>query len=89
MREAYQFGPFRLLVHQRELLPPTAYPFPWDSERLTYCWCWLAAISHLVTKDELMAEVWPGVIVEENNIRYTSRRCAKCWERTETLSATW
>ena len=24
---------------------------------------------HLVTKDELMAEVWPGVIVEENNIQ--------------------
>ena len=23
----------------------------------------------LVTKDELMAEVWPGVVVEENNIQ--------------------
>ena len=39
MREAYLFGPFRLLVHQRELFAH-GVPIPWDSERSTYCWCW-------------------------------------------------
>src|SRR5262249_56590204 len=31
----------------------------------------------LVTKDDVMAEVWPGIVVEENNIRSEERRVGK------------
>src|SRR3954470_18930435 len=68
MPEDYQFGPFRLLVDQREL---SAHGIPISLGQRAFD-ILLALVSrhgHLVTKDELMDEVWPGVIVEENNIQ--------------------
>jgi predicted ATPase/DNA-binding winged helix-turn-helix (wHTH) protein len=68
MREAYQFGPFRLLVHQREL-SAHGVPIPVGQRAFDILLVLVSRHGHLVTKDELMAEVWPGVIVEENNIQ--------------------
>jgi DNA-binding winged helix-turn-helix (wHTH) protein len=41
----------------------------------------------LVTKDELMAQVWPGVVVEENNLTSTSHPCARRSMRTAKAKA--
>ena len=68
MREAYLFGPFRLLVHQRELFAH-GVPIPVGQRAFDILLVLVSRHGHLVTKDELMAEVWPGVIVEENNIQ--------------------
>ena len=66
--EAFTFGPFRLLVARRELL---AHGVPVALGQRAFDVLLLLASRHgqLVTKDELMAEVWPGIVVEENNIQ--------------------
>ena len=33
---------------------------------------------NLVSKDEIMDAVWPGIVVEEHNLRSKSPRCATC-----------
>ena len=68
MREDYQFGPFRLLVDQREL-SAHGIPIPLGQRAFDILLVLVSRHGHLVTKDELMDEVWPGVIVEENNIQ--------------------
>src|SRR5215831_6698273 len=68
MTEAFAFGPFCLHTARRELL---AYGVPVTLGQRAFD-ILLALVSRpgqLVTKDELMAEVWPGVVVEENNIQ--------------------
>jgi DNA-binding winged helix-turn-helix (wHTH) protein len=67
MREA-RFGPFRLDLSRREL---------WQSDRLIPAGeraldilCLLvSARGDVVSKDDIMAKVWPGIVVEENNIQ--------------------
>src|SRR5262245_41346098 len=68
MSEAFAFGPFRLLAARRELL---AHGVPITIGQRAFEILLLLVRRHgeLVTKDELMAEVWPGVVVEENNIQ--------------------
>src|SRR5437016_11181628 len=68
MSEAFAFGPFRLLAARRELL---AHGVPVTLGQRAFEILLLLVSRHgqLVTKDELMAEVWPGVVVEENNIQ--------------------
>ena len=39
----------------------------------------------LVSKDELLARVWPKLVVEENNLQVRSRPCARSWARTRSL----
>ena len=68
MREAYQFGPFRLLVDQREL-SAHGIPIPVGQRAFDILLVLVSRHGHLVTKDVLMDKVWPGVIVEENNIQ--------------------
>jgi predicted ATPase/DNA-binding winged helix-turn-helix (wHTH) protein len=65
---AFAFGPFRLLVDQRELL---AHGVPVTLGQRAFDILVLLVGRHgqLVTKDELMAEIWPGIVVEENNIQ--------------------
>ena len=66
--EALVFGPFRLEVARREL---TAHGVPVTLGQRAFD-VLLALVSRrgeLVTKDELMAEVWPGIVVEENNLQ--------------------
>src|SRR6516164_8476028 len=68
MTEALAFGPFRLQVARRELL---AHGVPVTLGQRAFEILLMLVNRHgqLVTKDELMAEVWPGVVVEENNIQ--------------------
>src|SRR5215475_12351898 len=68
MTEAFAFGPFRLLVARRELL---AHGVPVTLGQRAFEILLMLVNRHgqLVTKDELMAQVWPGVVVEENNIQ--------------------
>src|SRR6266700_4215360 len=68
MTETLAFGPFRLLVARRELL---AHGVPVTLGQRAFEILLMLVNRHgqLVTKDELMAEVWPGVVVEENNIQ--------------------
>src|SRR5262249_38119797 len=68
MTEAFAFGPFRLLVARRELL---AHGVPVTLGQRAFEILLMLVNRHgqLVTKDELMAEVWPGVVVEENNVQ--------------------
>jgi predicted ATPase/DNA-binding winged helix-turn-helix (wHTH) protein len=68
MGDAFVFGPFRLLVARRELL---AHGVPVTIGQRAFDILLLLVSRHgeLVTKDELMAEVWPGIVVEENNIQ--------------------
>src|SRR5881396_3852727 len=68
MSEAFAFGPFRLLAARRELL---AHGVPVTLGQRAFEILLMLVNSHgqLVTKDELMAEVWPGIVVEENNLQ--------------------
>src|SRR5207247_6936544 len=68
MSEAFAFGPFRLLAARRELL---AHGVPVTLGQRAFDILVLLVSRHgqLVTKDELMAEIWPGIVVEDNNIQ--------------------
>ena len=68
MAEILAFGPFQLLAARRELL---AHGVPVTLGQRAFEILLMLVNRHgqLVTKDELMAEVWPGVVVEENNIQ--------------------
>jgi predicted ATPase/DNA-binding winged helix-turn-helix (wHTH) protein len=68
MTEVFAFGPFQLLAARRELL---AHGVPVTLGQRAFEILLMLVNRHgqLVTKDELMAEVWPGVVVEENNIQ--------------------
>src|SRR5262249_35937235 len=68
MSEAFAFGPFRLLVARRELLAH-GVPVTLGQRAFEVLLMLVSRQGQLVTKDELMAEVWPGVVVEENNIQ--------------------
>src|SRR5215475_1526820 len=68
MTEAFAFGPFRLLVARRELLAHDV-PVTLGQRAFEIMLMLVSRDGQLVTKDELMAEVWPGVVVEENNIQ--------------------
>ena len=62
------FGPFRLDLHRRALYRGTVLVRL--GTRALDVLCVLASVpGKLVTKDELMVQVWPGIIVEENNIQ--------------------
>jgi predicted ATPase/DNA-binding winged helix-turn-helix (wHTH) protein len=68
MSEAFVFGPFRLLAARRELLAH-GVPVTLGQRAFEILLLLVSRQGQLVTKDELMAEVWPGVVVEENNIQ--------------------
>jgi TolB-like protein/Flp pilus assembly protein TadD len=65
--EAFEFGPFRLLAGRGELLlrgrPVQMAPRAFDLLQVL-----VRRPGDLVMKDEMLAAVWPGTIVEENNL---------------------
>lgn len=68
MHDRITFGSFELDCRQRVLLRDGA-PVPLGS-RAADVLCELArAPGELVSKDDLMARVWPGTIVEDNNLQ--------------------
>ena len=64
----FAFGPFRLLVEQRKLLAH-GVPVAIGQRAFEILLLLVRRHGHLVTKDEVMEEVWPAVEVEENNIQ--------------------
>src|SRR5215471_2754294 len=66
--EAFVFGPFRLLVRRRELIAH-GVPVTLGQRALDILLVLVSRHGQLVTKNDLMNEVWPGVVVEENNLQ--------------------
>jgi predicted ATPase/DNA-binding winged helix-turn-helix (wHTH) protein len=65
---AFRFGSFRLNVARRELAMH-GVPVTLGQRAFDVLLALVARHGELVTKDELMAEVWPSVVVEENNLQ--------------------
>lgn len=68
MSNHLSFGPFRLDLDRRALLRDES-PVVLGGRALDLLCALAAAGGHLVTKDALMEQVWPGLAVEENNIQ--------------------
>ncbi len=66
--DALSFGEFRLDPGQRKLLRD-GVALELKSKALDILCALAAARGEVVGKDELMAKVWPGLVVEENNIQ--------------------
>ncbi len=66
--EGLVFGPFRLLVKRRELFAH-GVPVPLGSRAFDLLLALVKRQGQLATKDELISEVWPGTVVEENNLQ--------------------
>jgi TolB-like protein len=67
-RNEVRFGEFRLDLKQRKLVRG-GEPVPLGSRALDILCVLASARGEVVSKDDLMARVWPGVVVEENNIQ--------------------
>jgi TolB-like protein len=67
-RDEVAFGRFRLDLGQRKLARD-GVPVPLGSRALDILCVLASAKGEAVSKDELMTRVWPGLIVEENNIQ--------------------
>jgi TolB-like protein/DNA-binding winged helix-turn-helix (wHTH) protein/Flp pilus assembly protein TadD len=64
---AVEFGRFRLLPHRRELRAD-GVAVELGNRAFDLLMVLIEARGTLVTKDEIMARVWPGTVVEENNL---------------------
>jgi predicted ATPase/DNA-binding winged helix-turn-helix (wHTH) protein len=62
------FGPFRLLVIQRVLMEGEK-PIRIGSRALEILFCLVESAGEIVSKDELVARVWPNISVEEGTLR--------------------
>ena len=66
-RELYEFGTFRLDVAER-LLSCEGERVPLSEKAFDTLCVLVRRGNRLVRKDELLTEVWPDAIVEENNL---------------------
>jgi len=66
--ETFVFGPFRLSAGRRELLAHGA-PVQLGARAFDVLLALVQRNGLVATKDELMAEVWPNTVVEENNLQ--------------------
>src|SRR5947209_7144616 len=67
-RDEVSFGPFRVDLRHRKLTRD-GDPIDLKSKAFDILAVLAAAQGEVVTKDELMAKVWPGLVVEESNIQ--------------------
>jgi DNA-binding response OmpR family regulator len=63
----YEFGPFRLEAAERRLLHQGT-PLPITSKGLDLLLLLVQNSGYLIEKEEIMQEIWPNLIVEENNL---------------------
>jgi DNA-binding response OmpR family regulator len=63
----YEFGPFRLEAAQRRLLH-NGESLPITSKGLDLLLLLVQNSGYLIEKEEIMREIWPNMIVEENNL---------------------
>ena len=66
--ETLEFGRFRVLVRQRQLLAD-GLPVELGTRAFDTLMVLIEADGSLVTKDELLARVWPGIVVEPGNLK--------------------
>jgi len=66
--EALEFGRFRVLLRQRQLLAD-GVPVELGTRALDLLLVLLEADGLLVAKDELLSRVWPGIVVSEENLK--------------------
>src|SRR5712691_4507426 len=65
---ALEFGRFRVLLRQRQLVAD-GVPIELGTRALDLLLVLLEADGSLVTKDELLSRVWPGIVVAEQNLK--------------------
>src|SRR2546423_6466814 len=63
----YEFGPFYLDTRERVLLRD-GKPVPLKPKAFETLLALISKSGHIVDKEELMRQVWPDVVVEENNL---------------------
>src|SRR5258705_8868486 len=63
----YEFGPFCLDTNERVLLRD-GRPLPLKPKAYETLLALISKSGHIVDKEELMRQVWPDVVVEENNL---------------------
>lgn len=63
----YQFGRFEVLPTMRQVLAD-GEPLVLGERAFSLLLCMIERSDRMVTKDELMKFVWPGLVVEENNL---------------------
>jgi DNA-binding winged helix-turn-helix (wHTH) protein len=63
-----EFGRFRVLLRQRQLLAD-GVPVEMGTRAFDLLLVLLEADGSLVTKEELMSRVWPGIVVAEENLK--------------------
>jgi hopanoid biosynthesis associated membrane protein HpnM len=66
--ETLEFGRFRVLLRQRQLLVD-GVPINLGTRAFDLLLVLLEADGSLVTKDELFSRVWPGIVVAEENLK--------------------
>ena len=74
------FGPFRFDVARRELSHDGS-PVRLGGRALDILCVLAAAKGEVVGKDELLTRVWPGVVIEENNLQVQVSALRKALER--------
>jgi DNA-binding winged helix-turn-helix (wHTH) protein len=72
------FGRFLLSPHRRELLAD-GRPVQLGGRAFDVLTALIEARGAVVSKNALMARVWPDRIVEENNLQWQIRCCAAPW----------
>ena len=65
---ALEFGRFRVLLRQRQLLAD-GVPVELGTRAFDLLLVLLEADGVLVTKEDLLSEVWPGIVVSEENLK--------------------
>jgi DNA-binding winged helix-turn-helix (wHTH) protein len=63
-----EFGRFRVLLRQRKLVAD-GVPIELGTRALDLLVVLLETDGSLVTKDDLMSRVWPGIVVAEENLK--------------------
>ena len=63
----YQFGPFRLDTSEHRLLR-NGVEVPLQLKTFETLCALIERAGHLLTKEDLLCYVWPGTVVEENNL---------------------
>src|ERR1700752_3101005 len=64
-----KFGRFQVLPHRREFLAD-GVPVALGSRAFDVLMVLIEAGGELVTKDEILTRVWPGVVVEEHSLQF-------------------
>ena len=65
---SFEFGRFRVLLRQRQLLADSV-PIELGTRAFELLLALLAADGSLVSKEQLLARVWPGIVVAEDNLK--------------------